>query len=85
MECDDYHEFQKEIISAILPPEISHLNPILNIIMGYAFESRRWEKVADMSVERRDLGVAVCDGKLYAVGGRDMESLKSGECLRIAY
>ncbi len=45
-----------------------------------------WQKVADMSIERYGVGVAVCDGKLYAVGGLDGgRRLKSVECLRIAY
>eukprot|EP00466_Bigelowiella_natans_P004858 jgi/Bigna1/143226/aug1.77_g17934 len=41
-----------------------------------------WKKIPDVNAERNGLGVAVGDGKLFAVGGCDGSNrLKSGECL----
>jgi len=49
-------------------------------------EMKVWNKLPDMMTERSGLGVAVGDGKLFAVGGsRDgIVHFKSGEWLRIA-
>eukprot|EP00466_Bigelowiella_natans_P016264 jgi/Bigna1/145496/aug1.100_g20204 len=40
-----------------------------------------WKKIPDMNTERSCLGVAVGDGKLFAVGGYGDGYLKSGEYL----
>jgi N-acetylneuraminic acid mutarotase len=47
---------------------------ILNTVERYSPASNSWEAVASMSTKRDDLGVAVLDGHLYAVGGFDGSS-----------
>eukprot|EP00466_Bigelowiella_natans_P008793 jgi/Bigna1/139069/aug1.48_g13777 len=48
-------------------------------------EMKMWTKLPDVGTERNDVGVAVGDGKLFAVGGHDNDDkgydLKSGEYL----
>jgi len=47
-------------------------------------EMKVWNKLPDMMTERGGLGVAVGDGKLFAVGGHDgNDELKSGEYLNL--
>eukprot|EP00466_Bigelowiella_natans_P011407 jgi/Bigna1/140063/aug1.54_g14771 len=44
-------------------------------------EMKGWTKLPDVNTERQHLGVAVGDGKLFAVGGCGGDFLKSGEHL----
>ena len=44
-------------------------------------QARQWSYVASMSTARSTVGVAVLNGRLYAVGGRDGSScLRTVEC-----
>mgnify|MGYP000350325636 FL=1 len=44
-------------------------------------ETKQWNFVASMTTARSTVGVAVLNGKLYAVGGRDgLACLNSMEC-----
>jgi N-acetylneuraminic acid mutarotase len=42
-------------------------------VEAYNPATNRWTPVASMSVKRQDLGVGVLGGKLYAVGGFNLE------------
>ena len=63
-----------------LPGNISILKKF-NYLSRYDQITKQWSFVAPMSTPRSTVGVAVLDGKLYAVGGRDGSScLNSVEC-----
>ncbi len=50
-------------------------------IEAYEFLSDRWRPVGEMSGRRQQFGVAVVDGKVLVVGGRDgLKTLNSFEC-----
>lgn len=50
-------------------------------IEQYDLRANKWSHVANMSGRRLQFGVAVVEGKLYVVGGRDgLKTLNSVEC-----
>lgn len=50
-------------------------------IEQYCLRRDRWTQVATMSGRRLQFGVAVLDGRLYVVGGRDgLKTLNTVEC-----
>ncbi|XP_075227161.1 kelch-like protein 5 [Lycorma delicatula] len=53
-------------------------------IEQYELRANKWSHVANLSGRRLQFGVAVVDGKLYVVGGRDgLKTLNSVECFDI--
>lgn len=53
-------------------------------IEQYDLRANKWSHVAHMSGRRLQFGVAVVDGKLYVVGGRDgLKTLNTVECFDI--
>lgn len=50
-------------------------------IEQYCLRQDTWKQVATMSGRRLQFGVAVLDGRLYVVGGRDgLKTLNTVEC-----
>ena len=57
----------------------------LDTVEVFDFKSGRWETLPQrMNTKRRDLKVAVHQGKLYAVGGYDGRFLKTAESLLVS-
>jgi N-acetylneuraminic acid mutarotase len=54
-------------------------------IEKYDLRANKWSHVANMSGRRLQFGVAVVDGRLYVVGGRDgLKTLNTVECYDIS-
>lgn len=53
-------------------------------IEKYDIRINKWSHVANMNVKRLQFGVAVVEGKLYVVGGRDgLKTLNTVECFDV--
>ena len=64
-----YDEMDR-IFEESLPANIGSKLEVIRIISLYFIEPR-WHVAPDMNTEREEHGVAICDGILYAVGGKD--------------
>jgi len=51
----------------------------VNVCMCLDLETKIWTVVGAMKISRKDLGVAVVKGHLYAVGGSNRAALNSVE------
>lgn len=75
------HVFRYQHLSPRPTVLLSHVSPGATSIEQYCLRQDTWRQVATMSGRRLQFGVAVLDGRLYVVGGRDgLKTLNTVEC-----